>query len=543
MRSPLLTGATGLLGAYLLRDLTHAGVRPVVLVRSTRRESARQRVEALMVRWDREAGFPLARPVVLEGDLGREGLGLSDRDRKWIAENCDGVLHNAASLTFKAEEGRDGEPYRSNVEGTRRLLDLCRDAGLRRFHHVSTAYVCGLRTGLIRESELDEGQKFGNDYEVSKSEAERLVRGADFLDAPTVYRPAIILGDSRNGYTTTFHGFYVPLKLVATLLSKTPAHMLSPEELREGIRWAGEQLRAAMRLTGTERKNFVPVDWVSAVMTHVVTHPEHHGKTYHLTPGERTPVELVQESMEQAFLDSVRRTPPPQAEELPWESDRLWQQFESFFLEGMDVYRSYWKDDPTFDVSNTTAAAPHLPCPDLDAATIRRMCRYAIDANFGWPKPPSPKPELDVQEHLECVFGKRVRTDVSPARVGLRVTGGGGGEWDLETDSGRVVGFETGVRRGTSAVFRLNSGTFRRLAERQMSADEAIATGRVLVEGDDASAAGLSQLLQDAAARIAPPAIAASGPGRGSRDHRPGTRGPSPTNGAGAAYSGVGEPR
>ena len=43
---------------------------------------------------------------------------------------------------------------------------------------------------------------------------------ADFLDRPTIYRPSIIVGDSQTGYTTTYHGFYAPLKLAHTMASK-----------------------------------------------------------------------------------------------------------------------------------------------------------------------------------------------------------------------------------------------------------------------------------------------------------------------------------
>jgi thioester reductase-like protein len=65
----LLTGATGLLGRYLLRDLILADVRVAVLVRPTRRASVRQRVDSMMCHWDAEMGRPLPRPVILEGDI------------------------------------------------------------------------------------------------------------------------------------------------------------------------------------------------------------------------------------------------------------------------------------------------------------------------------------------------------------------------------------------------------------------------------------------------------------------------------------------
>ena len=73
-------------------------------------------------------------------------LSLSDADRDWAARNCRAFMHNAASLTFHSE-APDGEPWRSNVHGVRNVLDFCQSSGIREFHQVSTAYVCGLREG------------------------------------------------------------------------------------------------------------------------------------------------------------------------------------------------------------------------------------------------------------------------------------------------------------------------------------------------------------------------------------------------------------
>ncbi|HYW78693.1 MAG TPA: SDR family oxidoreductase, partial [Thermoguttaceae bacterium] len=184
----LLTGATGLLGSYLLRDGLRAGRRMAVVARGSRCESAHARIETILARWEQTEGQTLPRPVVFEGDLTAENLGLDDAALRWVGRHCDSVLHNAASLTFHGGD-RDGEPWRSNVGGTRRLLELCRQTGIKQFHYVSTAYVCGKRTGRILESELDEQQELSNDYERSKLEAERMVRDADHLDGPTIYRP------------------------------------------------------------------------------------------------------------------------------------------------------------------------------------------------------------------------------------------------------------------------------------------------------------------------------------------------------------------
>ena len=89
MKYTLLTGATGLVGRYLLRDLLALDVPVAVLTRGNRVESAAQRIESLMLRWERLAGRSLPRPVVIDSDLRQPNLGLTDDDRTWIARHCD----------------------------------------------------------------------------------------------------------------------------------------------------------------------------------------------------------------------------------------------------------------------------------------------------------------------------------------------------------------------------------------------------------------------------------------------------------------------
>ena len=84
------------------------------------------------------------------------------------------MVHAGASVSFRSTP--DGEPRGTNVDGTRRLLELCVGIGIRDLHHVSTAFVCGERVGSVLESDLDSEGHFHNDYEWSKCEAERLVR-------------------------------------------------------------------------------------------------------------------------------------------------------------------------------------------------------------------------------------------------------------------------------------------------------------------------------------------------------------------------------
>ena len=369
----LLTGASGLLGSYVLRDCFLAGHHMAVLVRPTETQSARERVDVSLANWEERTGQVLPRPVVLEGDLCRPDAGLTASDLHWVANHCRAVIHGAASLIFFGPD-RQKEPWLTNVEGTRRVLDLCGRCGIREFHHVSTAYVCGLREGPILETEIDLGQQMGNDYERSKLEAEKLVRSAALLQPPTIYRPSIIVGDSQTGYTSAFHGFYAMVKLAHTLASQIVHRSTTAEMVFQ-----------AFNLKGHEQKDYVPVDWVSAVITHLLGRPEHHGKTYHLTAAEPTPVALWSRAIQDAVRRYSRMADPSDSSR----RDARW--FEEMFLGQAEIYRSYWRDDPRFDRTHTATAAPHLPCPVVDYDMLLQMAEYAIRTNFGR-RPQAPRP-------------------------------------------------------------------------------------------------------------------------------------------------------
>lgn len=374
-RCILLTGATGLLGRFLLRDLSLLGLRVAVLVRDAAGGNAEERVDGLLRDWRLVAGIEVPRPVVLRGDITTPGLGLSRAAQEWVEANVDQVVHAAASLAFE-RRGSDDEPYASNVGGTSHVLALCRTAGIRRLHHVSTAYVCGERRGRVLESELDVGQTPGNDYERSKLEAERAVRAADWLDVLTVHRPSIIVGDMVNGFTNTFHGFYKPLRIVQPFAEAFLQASLAPGSLLD-----------VLGMTGRERKNLVPVDWVSAVMARIILAPSLHGGTYHLASTRPTSVSLLGRVFEQMVVEMAERP-------IVSGGGRPVATFDTpalarLFGDQMQVYRAYWRDDPDFDVMATSRAAADLPAPALDEATIRRLCRFAIDSGFRWPPPES----------------------------------------------------------------------------------------------------------------------------------------------------------
>jgi thioester reductase-like protein len=367
----LLTGATGLLGRYLMKDLTQRGVKLAVVVRPSRRSNPAQRVEAAMRVWEQQLGTSLPRPVVLSGDIISSDLGLPGPELRWVSENCSAIIHNAASLSF-VSTGRHSEPWRSNVGGTANVLEFCQQAGIDTFHHVSTAYVAGKRTGAVLESELNVGQDFANPYEESKVEAEEMVRNADFLKSLTVFRPAIIVGDSKSGLTFTYHNFYVMLQLAHTLVQSMSVRDFTGKNRSQDFK---------INVDGHERKNLVPVDWVSTAMARIIADPALHGRTYHLTPRVPVTVRLIRDVMEETFdAYGVGFSGSDGVMGIEHEAEQI-------FHKHMEVYHSYWKDDPEFDSRNTSAALPDFPCPLVDREMLLHLARVALERNFNWRDP------------------------------------------------------------------------------------------------------------------------------------------------------------
>lgn len=476
----LLTGATGLLGGYLLSDLLDQGIPVACLVRRTGKSLPRHRVDQSLRRFDAVRGYSLPRPVVIEGDLNRPGLGVDDVEQAWIAEHCSGVIHCAASLEFYANP-KSGEPYRTNVESVRRLIDFARQVGIRHFHHVSTAYVCGRRSGTILESELNAGQEFGNDYERSKFTAETEVRNATGFATTTAYRPSIIVGDSRSSYTSTFQGFYTPLQAGYTLASR---HRF---RATVGVPFLGQ-----LGLAGSEGKNFVPVDWVSSVMAQIISRPECHGRTYHLTNPVPTSTADIDAALTEAISACASATNADACRAvdgaaLPVTSrsgeEELW------FQEQMATYRNYLRDDPRFDCRNVLEAAPSMPCPVVDRGAMVKLAKWAIENRFGLPKPRITAPHFDVDQQLRSHLSERVLSPrgmyLAPADLllGICVTGSGGGAWTLTVRNDQVQTAEPGLNSKADVQCRVNIQTLADLAAGTRTFSEAMYAGRLLWEG------------------------------------------------------------
>lgn len=456
----LLTGATGFVGRYLIRDLLVDGRNLAVLVRPNKKQTCRERIESICQFWEDALDRVLPRPVILEGNVCEPGLGLRPRERRWAAEHCRSIIHNAAVLTFIGAD-RNRDPWATNLSGVNNVLEFCEKLNIEHMYHVSTAYVCGERTDRVYEDQLDVGQTFRNDYEESKFRAEKRVEAADFFKSVTILRPGVICGDSQTGYTHTYHGVSAYLRLLSMLVPEAPLNA-------EGKR----HTKIRLPMTGEEPRNFVPVDWVSEVITHIVNTPEARGHTFHLTPCKPlTPKRLIDFCCDYFNSTGVEYV----GENLPDPSE--WSDFEKRFFETLAIYQSYDRTDPEFDNTNIRKFAPHLPCPELSEDVLRRYMTYGENDRWGKSKDRSQTPEVPlwIEDCIGAIAKKADRffwlnlIDEKTAPlvlngdvkwIGVEVAGPGGGQWTLHFDSNECVGFDRGLKPNLKRIASFNTEEF-----------------------------------------------------------------------------------
>jgi len=201
------------------------------------------------------------RVQLVGGDIVTPDLGMGGHDKLKLRADLAGAFHLAAVYDLAVERQ---VAQRINVEGTENVLRFLEDSPRgSHLHYVSTAYVSGNATGVFRETDLDAGQGFRNHYEETKFLAEVAVARSG--QPATIYRPAIVVGDSRSGETGKFDGPYFAVRAMERLPSP------------------GLFLRVG---AGRSPLNVVPVDFVVEALAQLAANPLAHGRTFHLTDPE-----------------------------------------------------------------------------------------------------------------------------------------------------------------------------------------------------------------------------------------------------------------
>lgn len=247
-----VTGATGFIGKRLVKKLLE---RKGAVVHFLIRQESADKVADLRSYW----GVSAARAVPVFGDLTAKKLGVSSEDVKKLKGQIDHFYHLAAVYDLGADEETQ---VAVNIEGTRNTVDLARAIDAGHFHHVSSIAAAGLYEGVFREDMFEEAEGLDHPYFQTKHESEKIVR-EDCKVPWTVYRPAMVVGDSTTGEMDKIDGPYYFFKLIQRLRQLLPPWM--PTVGLEG-----------------GRVNIVPVDFVVNALNVISHQKDISKKCFHL---------------------------------------------------------------------------------------------------------------------------------------------------------------------------------------------------------------------------------------------------------------------
>jgi NAD(P)-dependent dehydrogenase (short-subunit alcohol dehydrogenase family) len=234
-----VTGATGFIGKRLVKALLQ---RRHATVHFLLRPESEDKVPALREYW----GVGADRAIPVYGDLTAKRLGVSAQALKRLKGRIDHCYHLAAIYDLSADAPAQ---IAVNVEGTRHLVEFAEAIGAGHLHHVSSIAAAGLYEGVFREDMFEEAEGLEHPYFMTKHESEKIVREESKVPW-TVYRPALVVGDSRTGEMDKIDGPYYFFKLIQRMRQILPPWMPSI-----GIEGG--------------RINIVPVDFVVAALDHI----------------------------------------------------------------------------------------------------------------------------------------------------------------------------------------------------------------------------------------------------------------------------------
>jgi NAD(P)-dependent dehydrogenase (short-subunit alcohol dehydrogenase family) len=247
-----VTGATGFIGKRLVKKLLE---RKGAVVHFLIRAESEGKVAGLREYW----GTTAARAIPVFGDLTSKKLGVTAEDVKKLKGQVDHFYHLAAVYDLGADEESQ---VAVNIDGTRNTVEFARAIEAGHLHHVSSIAAAGLYEGVFREDMFDEAENYEHPYFRTKHESEKIVRKESKVPW-TVYRPAMVVGDSKTGEMDKIDGPYYFFKLIQRMRQLLPPWV--PTVGLEG-----------------GRVNIVPVDYIVDALDFISHKEGITKKAYHL---------------------------------------------------------------------------------------------------------------------------------------------------------------------------------------------------------------------------------------------------------------------
>jgi long-chain acyl-CoA synthetase len=365
-----LTGSTGYLGSYLAAGLfTEHKDNLNLLVRAKSQQEARERLWTslqLHLEFPEFQEYINSRARIFLGDLTSARFGLSDDDYHALVDTTDSLIHCAASLNRKSEK----QCLNVNLRGTLEVIQLARRAqdrhGLRRYSHVSTVAVAGHRSNEVvtEDASIDWARSDYDPYARTKKFCEHMANQL-LPDVPkTIFRPSIVLGDSRRRETSQFD-----MVQAFALLARLPVLPLRPQD----------------------KIDIVPANYVGkAIVTiHQKAEPAH--GIYHLSSGTGS---QTYRELTDALADAGKTSRPiywpwlggPFSKTVNWLAHRKSTVGRSASL--LKVFWPYLDWNTVFDNSRVIAELGEAPAKFSTYA--HPLLNFSRENNFKYPAKPWP---------------------------------------------------------------------------------------------------------------------------------------------------------
>lgn len=365
----LVTGASGFLGGYLVKELLERSQNYIVcLIRPDEKNTGSVRLmENLYFLFGKDVveTWPLERIIAAEGDLEKEKFGFSEDVYNMLLERIDSVFHAAAMLWHF---GKMEQFLRVNVQGTENLLAFCSTGSPKKMNHISTLAVSGRRCdnpeNLFSEKDFHENMKCPNVYVETKHEAEKRLRPAMLAGQDVrIFRPGFIMGDSKTG--------------------RFKKHITSDAQY---LHLQGHIfMRTAPPLYDDDFMDLTPIDYAAAAIVYIALEPDTPAGVYHVcNPEPILKTKIWDVIREYGF--PIRIIEPEGYLENVLDAD------DELFLRGLQsviVYLGDYEKSPAiFDSSETLKRleGSGIKCPAPDDALLNRYIDYCVDIGF-LPKP------------------------------------------------------------------------------------------------------------------------------------------------------------
>ncbi len=470
-----ITGTTGLVGSLLSITALRAGNPVRLLVRKARNQSPEERVRSVLGVFGFSGDlWHHHRPHVelYEGDVGKPQFGLSVEEWERLTDGLSSIYHAAAYCGFANHQAPQARAV--NIGGTRNILKLAERSRAHLFH-MSSAYIVGETGTRVLEEEQEKPERWKNPYEETKWIAEHHVhshcreKGLTY----TVFRPAVLIGDSSHGRTLRFNSIYHYMKLF---------HQLSAR---------GKTSPAILEATPEARLNILPVDFAIRAIWNISQLPGCEGKVFHITnpsPPKFAELASIAERLFGLRIECIEQVASRKT--IPFEQKRRrGSQFSH--------YGSYMRGEPEFDMTNTRSLLSDYDStfPRLDEGYFRKILDYAVAQNWGnhqlttacQEEEATPRP-FTQRYFGEFLAGKVYQPLVEnlkglTAIISITIQGDNEEHWILEVRQGMLTSISHEARP-SECTYLMDSTTFEDIARGRCRPEEAFFDGRVNIEGN-----------------------------------------------------------